>query len=292
MITATVSRAHTTPNVKNFRHPILTHEEYVSGCRLGFDTWADTSCSGRHAYVEAFVEGRMVTATGFSSSLGQLENLHIAHVIYAYDMPNGQVILLENNNTIFMGDNMNDSLIIPVQCKDNNVHVDVRPAKYYPELHNQTQCITFSDGLKIPIEYDGVLPFLSIRRPTPEELDTCERRSLTSTDEWDPGNFDGSLVTRVSNKLYFPTIDPINNELECTHLHLGIDSMPVMCEYDNGYSSIYAASFQQKSSISPEHLSKIWHIGLRTAERTLKATTYKSIRTTVGLFLILRMITN
>ena len=90
----------------SFQHPYLTNEEMQSGCRLGFDTWADTSCSGKHAFVEAFVEGKMVTATGFSSNLGKLENLYVAHVVYAYDLDDGNVLLLENNNTIYMGENM------------------------------------------------------------------------------------------------------------------------------------------------------------------------------------------
>ena len=107
-----------------FTHPLLTRHELDNGCKLGFDTWADTLCSGKHAYVEAFVEGHLVTATGFSSNLGQLDNLEIAHVLYTHNMPDGRVVLLENNNTIYLGNYMNDSLINLIQCEDNRVHVD------------------------------------------------------------------------------------------------------------------------------------------------------------------------
>ena len=102
-ITVTIAKTMNR-DLSSFRHPVLTEDEIRNGCRLGFDTWADTSCSGKHAYVEAFVEGKMVTATGFSSTLGQLENLHVAHVVYAHDLNDGRVILLENNNTIYMGE--------------------------------------------------------------------------------------------------------------------------------------------------------------------------------------------
>ena len=36
----------------SFRHPVLTHDEKNNGARLGIDTWADTVCAGKHAYVE------------------------------------------------------------------------------------------------------------------------------------------------------------------------------------------------------------------------------------------------
>ena len=72
-----------------------------NGTRLGIDSWADTSCSGKHAYVESFVEGRTVNATGFSASLGSMKNLPIANVVYAYDKADGQTLLLENKNTIY-----------------------------------------------------------------------------------------------------------------------------------------------------------------------------------------------
>ena len=53
-------------SIDNFRHPTLTDQELIKGSRLGIDSWADTSCAGRHAHVEEFIEGASVTATGFS----------------------------------------------------------------------------------------------------------------------------------------------------------------------------------------------------------------------------------
>ena len=76
----------------NFRHPKLTQYELQYGCKLGIDSWADTSCSGKHAYVLEFIEGKTVTATGFSSGLGSLNNLPIANVAYAHDLPSGETI--------------------------------------------------------------------------------------------------------------------------------------------------------------------------------------------------------
>ena len=127
------------------RYPRLNKEELQKGTRLGFDTWADTSCSGKHAYVKEFILGRSVTATGFSNSLGTLENLPLVHVMYAYDTQQGETIILENHNTIYMSDKMEDSLVNPTQCEENGVQIDLRSKKYYPE-EPSAQCITFPHG--------------------------------------------------------------------------------------------------------------------------------------------------
>ena len=68
------------------------------GCKLRLDIYADTSCSGNHAYVEEFIRGKTVTAMGFSTSLGKLDTLPYAHILYPYDHVNGSVLLIENNN--------------------------------------------------------------------------------------------------------------------------------------------------------------------------------------------------
>ena len=91
---------------------------------MGIDTWADTCCAGKHSYVQEFIDGKTVTASGFTSSLGSLTNLPIANVIYAYDDPGGYVLLLECNNAIYLGDKMEDSLLNPIQGEENGVRID------------------------------------------------------------------------------------------------------------------------------------------------------------------------
>ena len=85
-------------NIDTFKHPHLSDDELFNGTRLGIDSWADSCCAGQHAFVESFVEGKFINATGFSDSLGQINNLPIATVLYAYDLDDGNTILLENNN--------------------------------------------------------------------------------------------------------------------------------------------------------------------------------------------------
>ena len=159
VIAKTRSSCH---NINNFRHPTLSQEEHRSGTRLGIDSWADTSCAGKHAYVEEFIVGKTITATGFSSALGSLADLPMANVLYAHDLEDGTVVLLEVNNSIYMAENMNDSLLNPIQAEEEDVRVDLRPKRYYPS-EPLAQSITFPDGTVIPVDYDGVLPYIPIR---------------------------------------------------------------------------------------------------------------------------------
>ena len=144
-----------------FRHPVLSATEHENGSRLGIDSWADTCCAGKHCYVQEFIEGKTVTASGFTSSLGSIKNLPIANVLYAYDDPGGFVILLECNNAIYLGDKMNDSLLNPIQSEENGVKIDIRPRLYYPDT-TSAQSMVFPDGTRLNIVYDGVLPYLPV----------------------------------------------------------------------------------------------------------------------------------
>ena len=71
-----------------------------SRCRLGLDSWDDTGCSCKHAYVDGFVEGKSVNVTGFTSTFVYIYNITISHVLYAFDKEYGTVVLIEHNNTV------------------------------------------------------------------------------------------------------------------------------------------------------------------------------------------------
>ena len=98
---------------------VLTKEELDEGCKLGIDSWADTCCIGRHGYVNSFLEGKTVTARGFAKSLNPISNLPIANCSVAYDDGNGSTFILEINNAIFLGEQMENCLLC--QCEMNNI---------------------------------------------------------------------------------------------------------------------------------------------------------------------------
>ena len=290
MITSRIAKAVTNSHADNFRHPSLSDHEHEYGCKLGIDSWADTCCAGKHAFVEEFIEGKTVTATGFTSSLGSVSNLPIANVVYAYDAKDGTVILLECNNSIYLGDKMSDSLMNPIQAEEVGVRVDTRPTRYYPDDIG-CQSLQFPDGTIIPVLYQGVLPYIPIRRPTKEEVHDCRRLELSSRTPWDPFLLDGQFsatmtgidsvdMSQIIDQL--DSYDPVASELMSSQMAtiLSMHSIIHQVGDTEEYRSINAFNTKRNDSISPEELSERLCIGLKTAARTLKATSHEFIRTT------------
>ena len=96
-----IVKNYTQVNHEQFHHHKLSKADLLKGCRLGIDSWANTGCAGENAYAEEFISGRTANATGFAPSLGSINNLSIDKVIYAYDKPSGNTVLLELNNVIY-----------------------------------------------------------------------------------------------------------------------------------------------------------------------------------------------
>ena len=284
--TTVIGKMSTMSFIDSFRHPVLTSIEHFEGCRLGLDSWVDTCCAGKHAFVEEFIQGKTVTATGFTSALGTMSNLPIANVVYAFDAPDSTVILLECNNSIYLGDKMDDSLVNPIQAEEAGVHIDLRPCRYYPPDIGCQQ-ITFPDGTILPILFDGVLPYITVRRPTKDEVQNCRRLAMTDREPWDPFILDGSFCSASTSldPIEMSSIidqldqyDPVASGLMSSQLY----SILSMSSYvdDSINSSISAIRSKQSSSMTAVELSKHLHIGLKTAANTLKATTHQCIRST------------
>ena len=275
--------------IDSFRHPVLNTRQHLEGCRLGIDSWADTGCAGKHAFVEEFVEGKTVTATGFTASLGSVSNLPIVNAVYAYDSAEGEVLLLECNNSIYLGDKMDDSLINPVQAEEAGIHIDLRPSRYYPS-NIGCQTISFPDGTILPILFDGVLPYLPVRRPTKDEVQHSRRLTMSDRSLWDPFLLHGSFSAASSNLDSYDInelmdnlndYDPIAAQLASSQLHSILSMSSIIDEITTeSETNIGALKSKQSLSLTATELSRKLHIGLQTASRTLKATTHQCIRST------------
>ena len=120
---------------KVFQHHLMT-AEMNNGWKLGIDLWSDTCCAGLHAHIFEIHEGSTITVEGFSGDLGKLENLPLANVGYAYDTINGETFILQMNNSIYLGDYMDDSLCNPIQCNEAGVKMDLR-AKNFSQMNQR-----------------------------------------------------------------------------------------------------------------------------------------------------------
>jgi hypothetical protein len=283
-----------------FRHPTLSAMEMQNGCKLGLDSWADTSCSGRHCHVMEFVEGKTVTAKGFANHLPSTPDLPIANVAYAYDAPTGEIFILVVNNSIYMGEKMEDSLLCPNQSEENGVRIDLRPKMYYPEEATaQTISVMTEPPHLFPLRHHGPLPYIPIRRPTEEEMQDCVHLELTSRDDWDPYSPSSAVSTMLRTMRHCKNPPTITQEVQTIGdicvistelMGYGIGEVleanqemfnvtPADGEFDV-YSMQSAIASRKSDTLTPEDLSRLWHIGIKTARRTLAATTHQCLRTT------------
>ena len=176
---------------------------------------------------------------------------------------------------------MDDSLLNPIQCLENDVRIDLRPSKYYQEQDNTCQSIQIPKlEMVIPIEYHGVLPSIHVRRPTPDELHQCSRVELTSLDDWNPNNINISTHHSIKEVITNnnDTCIGLYNEVDCILFGTRmISKLSSTIEIDD--AKVTPIATNTRDQVTPEDLSRILHIGLPTAKRTLKATTQKFIRT-------------
>ena len=81
------------------------------------DYLADTSCLGKHSYVEEFVAGCTITAIGFTIAIGSTKDVPIEKVLYVYDLSYGTTIILDHKNKIYTGSYIVDLTSNPIQYK-------------------------------------------------------------------------------------------------------------------------------------------------------------------------------
>ena len=114
-----------------FCHTILSKAKHINGWRLGIDTWDNTACEGKHAFVEAFIMGKFITAKAFTTSIGYLHNLLIVNVLYVCDAENGEMTILEAKNSIYLCDKMDDSFPNSIQDEEVGVLVETCTKRFF-----------------------------------------------------------------------------------------------------------------------------------------------------------------
>ena len=247
----------------------LTLDELENGCRLGIDTHADSSCAGKHVRVLEYISGRTYSVTPFHDSYSPKTDVGMINGVVAVDRSDGGGYILELNNFLDFTTSMNDSILVPMQARQNNIVIDDVPKGLcYHQTSTQSLFIPGTD-VKIPISFYGPIPYIHARYPSDTDLDTYEWIEITSPSDWVP----------------YP---------DETHIYNYQSSLNTssMTDYDIQRSIYYKAketiaiykvnSTKKDKSISPESLSKLWKIPLQAAKRTLGVTTNNHIRTNEG----------
>ena len=102
-----------------------------------------------------------------------------------------------------------------------------------------------------------------IRRPSPNEIDTCHKISLTSEDDWDLISYQGfvSSMQHDTHDLITTTLfNPISSDLTSEHLSPMMSTTPILLNINDQYISISAINFKRKNALLAEELSNKWNI--------------------------------
>ncbi len=232
----------------------MSPKETYEGCNLLLDTGADTCVAGKHAWVVEIVEGFTASAHGFDDSSKALEGLPIVNVKYAYDdKKTGETFIIIVNHCIYLGSKKEDGILCPNQLRLNGLHVDDRLSILFPGVSN-TQCIIGDDKL-FPLDMNGPLMHLSVRRPNLDELTNNELQVVTFTSPhgWDP--YGNDSVTSYN-------LNSIRVSQPWDNLNLAT-TLP---------REITALGITRNRSITVEDLMNRWGICKETARVTLEST--------------------
>ena len=142
-----------------------------------------------------------------------------------------------------------------------------------------------SMDLRIPVELDGVLSYINTQYHSESEVENCTHISLTSSSVWEPHSemfAEQEAIIANSSGVIHPgksnwTIFALNQSSEVMTTLSRISPALVDNDILQGLEpSVRVSAIQIKSrhsEIKAHELAFCWGKGIKTAERTLKATT-------------------
>ncbi len=265
---------------------------------LELDSHADTIVCGSNCVIMHHT-GKVCDVSPYTDTYDPIKAVPIVQAATAVDnQETGETTILILNEAIWLGEQMDHTLVNPNQLRAFGIKVQDNPFDQAP-LFLATEDSEFS----LPLECKGTIIGVTTRTPTALELQTCPHVVLSSEHEWDPQNvrFPKSsrtveeeitrtigAVTREDNSLG----DEQHNETTKVILDLGEISRRIMgsISRERKVSQVETVdvpttrAFQTKgrhTSVTPEDLSERWQIGLEASKATLKRTTQRVIRSAV-----------
>ena len=244
-----------------------SHAPDIQYSMLGLDSHADISCAGRDAHILAQIEGRTCSVHPFNESYQAMTGVNIVNVAYKYENCDGEQYVLEVNQSLNFTDTMTHSILCTNQVRHQGVIVNDVPKVCDP---NSTQDIRVDkENIVMPLEMNGPIPYIPISKPSWNDLENLPRIILTSDEvDWDP-----QYIFNGENNIRYPYLE---DDSEITHC---VQGLGIINEVINQHERrISALSYRHSGKLTADKLSRLWGIGVKAADRTLKATTQLSTR--------------
>jgi len=279
----TIRHVPSTANNDNVRTILKTKRNSGEAKNYGMaelDSRADTCCAGKDFIV---LEDANTTCEvhQYHPKYKPVTNVPVVKAATAYDY-NGTTYILILNQALYFGDDMPKSLLNPNQIRLNGVTVDDCPTHSSPNK-DSTHSIYFpEEDMRPSLQLNGIISFLSIRKPSKREIETCTWLELTSDEEWDPY---ANTFAENESKYISTHIDYVLSRQKNTdERYLYSISTAFDTENVTSHPVINTSTMSStvKKGINAGNLAQLWGIGIQSAEATLSATTQKTIRSSIN----------
>ena len=151
------------------------------------DSHANMVVLGRNCFVFEWF-GQTCSVKPFSDDLGNVNNVPIVDAAIAYDCPyRHETYILLVRNALYMP-SLEDNLIPPFILREGGVIVNDTAKIHADDPSIDDHCIQFQDSdLRIPLRLNGIFSFFHSRKPTDEELHSCDKIFITpDSSKWNP----------------------------------------------------------------------------------------------------------
>ena len=180
-------------------HVNLSLEESPSNAIL--DSGADTTLMGS-SFVMMGYSPRMANVCGFGGEDMTVGNLKIGTGVAAYDKADGTTLLVIVNEGIDYTTQPN-TMLSDAQLRQNGVDVCAVHPKYSTGGRKGLFRIKVGEH-ELPFNMESCMTALTFRRPTEDELETCDQViELTSDAQWDPDYITGNNFTSSADHHFY-----------------------------------------------------------------------------------------
>ncbi|KAI2496598.1 Reverse transcriptase (RNA-dependent DNA polymerase) [Fragilaria crotonensis] len=268
------------------------------------DSNADTCCLGKN-FIVLQATYRTADVYAYDSSIKPLENVPIVIGATAYDDPaSGQTFILVFNESLYYGNSLDHSLINPNQLRAYGI-------PFWDNPYDQARplSIEVDNDLSIPLCTSGTKIYFRSRVPTVTELAECTHLHVTSPSPWDPSqvtmlqemNQGGTAPWKrslPSASASFPLMyeyleassdDALLHSVDPSLVQVGhlprsrhipeVDS--ITYEHQDIPSRRTFVSTERHVKVSAELLADRFGIGPKRAQRTLRVTTQRGVRSAI-----------
>jgi len=235
------------------------------------DSHADTTVAGSTCRVLEYSE-KVCDVYPFSDSYQPMSQVPIAKVATAYDHPaTGETFILIFGQALYLGDQLDHTLICPNQVRYNNIVVDDVPRHLSPNGNSTHSIYLPNEDIRLPLQLCGVISYIDTRYPSQQEINTCRWLVMKNDEDWQP--YDESFH---ENEALLDGTHTIRDTPENIERQIYAIDADLAQQLHRACSTI--STHGRKLRTTDETIAKIFGCNPQVATKTRQVTTQKGIQ--------------